>query len=62
MRILFSCQRCGEEVGEGEQDRNGKHAYCGGTIDPIGECMEDGVLELLSEGCTDIDEVEELKG
>lgn len=41
MRTLYVCQACGEEVGEGEQDRNRRHAYCGGTLDPVGEIEDD---------------------
>ncbi len=36
-RILYVCKKCGEEVGEGEQDHNGRHPYCGGELDPVGE-------------------------
>lgn len=39
-RTLFACQKCGEEVGDGE-DHNGRHANCGGSLDPIGEVPED---------------------
>jgi hypothetical protein len=40
-RTLFVCQKCGEEVGEGEQDHRGRHPSCGGTLDPVGECDDD---------------------
>lgn len=40
-RALFVCQRCGAEVGDGEQDRDGCHPYCGGPLDPIGEVQEE---------------------
>ena len=40
-RTLYACQKCGEEVGDGEQDYRGRHAYCGGTLDPIGEIDDD---------------------
>jgi hypothetical protein len=40
-RTLFACQRCGEEVGDGEQDHNGRHQNCGGALDPVGEVPED---------------------
>lgn len=37
-RILYACQHCGEEFGEGEQD-NGACPYCGCRgLDPVGEC------------------------
>jgi hypothetical protein len=40
-RILYACQRCGEEVGEGEQS-NGRCPFCNcPALDPIGECEED---------------------
>lgn len=38
---LYVCQRCGEEVGEGEEDVNGRHPYCGGELDPAGEVEEE---------------------
>jgi hypothetical protein len=41
MRILYTCQKCGAEVGEGEGDHNGRHPYCGGQLDPMGSCPED---------------------
>jgi hypothetical protein len=40
-RTLFVCQRCGEEVGDGEQDHNRHHQNCGGALDPNGEVPED---------------------
>lgn len=40
-RTLFVCQRCGEEVGDGEQDHNRRHQNCGGALDPNGEVPED---------------------
>ena len=40
-RTLYVCQKCGDEVGEGEQDYRGRHPNCGGQLDPIGECPED---------------------
>lgn len=40
-RLLYACQKCGEEVGDGEQDHSGRHAICGGTLDPIGECDDE---------------------
>jgi hypothetical protein len=40
-RILYTCQKCGEEVGEGEQDLHGRHAICGGSLDPNGICEDD---------------------
>ena len=42
-RTLYTCQKCGEPVGEGEQDRNGRHAYCGGELVPTGECDPDEI-------------------
>ena len=29
----------------GDMDHNGRHAYCGGQMDPVGECDPDGVGE-----------------
>jgi hypothetical protein len=40
-RTLFVCDKCGEEVGDGEQDHNGRHPICGGSLSPIGECADD---------------------
>jgi len=40
-RTLYVCRRCGEEVGEGEQDHNNRHPNCGGSLDPIGVCDDD---------------------
>ena len=37
-RPLYVCQKCGEEVGEGEQDHRGRHPICGGQLDQIGYC------------------------
>ncbi len=39
-RTLYVCQKYGDEVGEGEQDRYGRHQNCGGTLDPVGEVDE----------------------
>jgi hypothetical protein len=39
-RMLYVCQKCGDEVGEGEQDHRGRHPICGGTLDPVGECLD----------------------
>lgn len=46
-RLLYSCQKCAEEVGEGE-DNNGRHPYCGGELDPIGE-TEDATMSNHNE-------------
>jgi hypothetical protein len=40
-RTLFSCQKCGDLVGDGEQDHNNRHPNCGGALDPMGEVPED---------------------
>jgi hypothetical protein len=40
MRALYVCQKCGQEVGEGEKDSHHRHAYCGGSLDPNGEYDE----------------------
>lgn len=36
-QALCVCQRCGDELGAGELDRNGCHPYCGGEADPNGQ-------------------------
>ena len=42
MRTLYACQKCGEEVGEGEKDINGRCPYClSWSLDPIGVCDDD---------------------
>lgn len=41
-RILYACQCCGEEFGEGEQESGNRCPHCRkGQGDPIGECPED---------------------
>lgn len=52
-RTLYACQKCGEEVGEGEQDYRGRHQNCGGSLDPIGECNDEPVVqsESANEAC-----------
>jgi hypothetical protein len=46
---LYVCQRCGEEVGEGEAtDYHGRHAYCGGQLDPAGAIDVDDEEPLVT--------------
>jgi hypothetical protein len=41
VRILYACQVCGEEFGEGEENF-GRCPHCNkGFGDPVGECEED---------------------
>jgi hypothetical protein len=50
-RILYACQRCGEEVGEREQDHRCRHQNCGGQLDPIGACEpDDAHIERMTRG------------
>jgi len=33
---VYVCQRCGEECDDGDRDWAGRHAGCGGELDPAG--------------------------
>lgn len=40
MRILYACQKCGEEYAEGEENR-GRSPCCLAEGDPIGEIEDE---------------------